>query len=204
MKLIALFLMLIFAMPCKAANVESPELNIHLDTKKIAHVTDEVDMLSLLKFQAELESTKDIPGDRVILINSPGGSVQAGEEFIAAIRAEQATGTKVVCVGREWVASMAFNILTACDVRLAYPSARLLFHKAALGSLPEDVRITAKNLKELAKLLDEADEPYCVANSKALGMTREEYDFYADHNTYWTADVLRKLGYLQGFAEFQE
>lgn len=63
-----------------------------------------------------------------IVIDSPGGSVFEGLQFIQQIRNAQANGTEVRCVGTGKVISMAYFIFTACDTRYAMPDSIMLFH----------------------------------------------------------------------------
>lgn len=169
-----------------------------LATAKVAHVTGVIDEDSKTAFLKEMADTADLAGGRLVVIDSPGGSVAAGQEMIDAIDAEKDAGIKITCVVKEVAASMAFNLLTHCDVRIADAKAILLFHKIEIGGSIPGVRMTARNLRRIAEQLDGYDEPYRQANAKALGMTIEEYDWYADHETFWEPSVLARLGYLTG------
>lgn len=172
--------------------------------QKIAHVDGVIDDFARQFFFNELEATKDLPGDRVIYINSPGGYVDIGMDMINAMEAEKDHGVKQVCIVTHLAASMAFNFLSHCDVRIADTGAVLLFHKIAIGSIPAGMRLTAKNLKEIAAYIEKADGPLAEYNAAALKMSSAEYDFYADRDTFWMPETLVKLGYLNSIGNYAD
>jgi ATP-dependent protease ClpP protease subunit len=106
----------------------------------------------------------------------------------------------MICVAEENAHSMAFNILTACDVRLATDDAHFIVHKIAISGFSPDVRITAKLLKSIADDLEHMDEPFRQSNSKAMHMSLEDYDRFADEQHCWSAPLLYLTGYLNGIA----
>lgn len=202
MKTLTALLCLVTSAVCCAASIKTEHYQI--DTQKVAHVIGFIDDMSATVFLAEMQATESLEGDRLIFIDSPGGSVSSGNYMIAAIDREKASGVKVTCVVGKLAASMAFNLLTHCDVRIADTRSVLLFHKVEIGGRPPGVRMTAENLRKIAELLDEMDEPFRVANASALGMSLEEYDFYANHETYWNSKVLFRLGYLNDISRIYE
>jgi ATP-dependent protease ClpP protease subunit len=68
-----------------------------------------------------------------VVINSPGGSVFAGWQFINAMKAVQSRGVKIRCTVTTMAASMAFQIFAACDERYAYKYSTLLWHPVRMG-----------------------------------------------------------------------
>ncbi len=172
-------------------------------TLKVAHVVGEIDNESAQAFLNEIDATAALPGEQLILVDSPGGSVSAGQAMIDAVEAQKAQGTKVACVVTGMAASMAFNLLTHCDTRIADTGAKLLFHKVALGQMP-DIRLSAPNLRHVAELLDKFDAPYSKANMLALGMDESEYNFYADQENWWSAVMMKRLGYLNALGNYAE
>lgn len=180
-------------------NLKSPEAGIDITTTKIARIFGTINEKSFDTFKNDMESTASISGDRLILIKSHGGLVHIGEAMLAMIRKEQKENVKIICFAIRNSDSMAFNILSNCDVRLMAPGTTSLVHKIARVYL-DDVRLTAKNLKKIAEELETGDEPYRQTNAKAMHLTVEEYDKYADKETYWTATTLLKMRYLHGLA----
>jgi ATP-dependent Clp protease protease subunit len=84
---------------------------------------------SALSWQRKLRENE---GDTVYLyINSPGGSVLAGNAFISEIQYQAHQGKNIVCV-MEFAASMAFAIMQACPHRAAVPHATGMQHQMSL------------------------------------------------------------------------
>ncbi len=176
--------------------VQTEKGEILLESERIAHVTGEVGPQLYKKFFAEMVMTMGKPGDRLILIDSPGGLVDDGDKMIALIDAEKKNGTRVVCVVTKSAASMAFNLLTHCDVRYAVPRAMLLFHPIAANLPCGADRYTGKFLMQMAQHLIDGDQVFRLANSKALNMSLSDYDMFGENNTYWRAPTLLARGYL--------
>lgn len=189
----AVALLFAFLLPLSASGAEPV---VDLNSAKVAHLYGEVNPLMDAKHALEVYLTTSIPGDRLVLINSPGGFIDAGQRIIDRMTKEQAQGVRQVCVVTGEAHSMAFNILTHCDVRIAYPGAKMLVHKVATTGIPKDIRGTARNLRRIAAILDQEDEPYRHANACAMHLTIRDYDSLADHETVWSAQTLLKRGYL--------
>jgi ATP-dependent protease ClpP protease subunit len=181
-------------------HIVSKEASIDLRTDKVAVLRGGVDSSTEFVFKRGMVEHYGKPGPRVILINSRGGIVSNGNAMLKEIRLEQSKGVKVICVVEKIAHSMAFNILTNCDVRLAVPKAVMLVHKVALMNAPT-YRFTAKNLRDTAEELDRDDEPFRQANAKAMGLSLEDYDLFADNETIWRAETLLQRGYLHGLAQ---
>jgi ATP-dependent protease ClpP protease subunit len=193
---------LIALLPLKASAtvVQLPSLHIMLTTQKVVHIGD-VEKAGLERFRREYKEADKLPGDMIVLINSNGGYQEMGQEMINAIKFQQKKGVKVICIVEDHAASMAFNILTNCSVRAATRNARLMFHKLSLVSWPKGKRLTARNLRIAADDLDKDDEPYRQANAKALSLTLEEYDAFADRDAEWKAPELLIIEYLHAVTE---
>lgn len=67
-----------------------------------------------------------------VYISSPGGSVVAGHNFIAALETLQQSGKKITCIGDVSI-SMAFVLLQYCPVRQLRSSSVLMQHQMSLG-----------------------------------------------------------------------
>lgn len=166
---------------------------------KIAHITHPVTPESAINFTEEVLSTLSIPGPRLILIDSPGGEIEAGDAIIKTMKAEKSAGILQICFVHRYAASMAFNIFTHCDVRLASPNARFVAHAVAISEIDcRTRRCTAKRLSEYVREAIIADRQYRRDNAKALGLSPAEYDIFADGEYVWTVDRLLKLHYLHG------
>lgn len=85
---------------------------------------------------SEAQKLLSLPADTkevAILVNSPGGSVDAGQLFIQAIKQLRSRGVKVICVSGVLAASMGFQILAHCSTINVLPSTLLLFHPVRIS-----------------------------------------------------------------------
>lgn len=173
---------------------------INLITAKVAYIEGETNDDTNASFQRDMDRTEGLPGDRLIIIDSPGGYTDAGDKFIERIEREKASKVRVVCFVLSEAHSMAFNILTHCDVRLANSTAEFIVHKLAGSGLPPGERGTAKNWRRYALHLETMDEPYREANANAMHLSLKVYDLLADEETLWRTTRLLELGYLYSVA----
>lgn len=193
-----MLLVFLFSFEAHGIQVQSKSAHVNIKTNKVSHIVTDVNEAAVETYFTETTKTLSLPGDRVIIIDSLGGSLRAGQIIIDMMDAEKARGTKLICVVNSEATSMAFNILTHCDVRLAHANSRFLVHKAAMAEWDAEQRPTAKNLRTAANRLDRADQPYRLANSDAMRLSLEEYDEAADEERTWKTSELVKLGYIHG------
>lgn len=183
----------------------SKDANIDITTKKTADVIGSVDAAMALLFEIQMRTSAAESGDRVIRINSGGGAVIHGQKIINLMEEEKKIGIRQICIVTGDAGSMAFNILTHCDVRLTVHKSRFMFHKIAYGVLTENTegRLTPKKLRFLARKIEREDEIFRQANCTALHISLSEYDVYADKDTNWTPEKLLSLGYLHAYATLE-
>ena len=201
-RLIAAFLLLTqtaFGFGNLAIEIKSPQLGMYLQTDKVSYLTSDITEGAFRDYVESVRETMFMPGHRVIVINSNGGSVAAGEKIINMMRLEQAMGIQMVCVVQDKAHSMAFNILSNCDVKLATKHARMVVHKARVQIFL--TTMTGRMAQELANELKRVDEPYRQKNAKEMGLSLKDYDRYADAETNWSSETLYQRHYLDGFVE---
>lgn len=185
--------------------MKAPAVHIDLNTAKVASIYGSISGDVADNFALQYLLTADFPGDRVIVIDSPGGLAAEGSAMIKTMEAEQSRGVHQICVVLRQASSMAFNFLTRCDLRLALPKAKLLMHKIAAGAVEcAAYRCTSRHLREQAIRLEKLDEPFRRANARALGMSLKDYDLFCDNEHTWSAETLLKRGYLHGIASVNE
>ena len=110
-----------------ATNIQAKVLD--LTGKPIIRLTGVVDKSILSKMRV----LNKIKGKKVVLlINSPGGDVYPGLQFIDAMEAVKTRGVKITCVVSNMAASMAFQILSKCDSRYSLANSLLLWHPMKL------------------------------------------------------------------------
>lgn len=124
-----------------------------------------------------------------VLVNSPGGSVAAGEVFIRAINIAKHRGIEVKCISTVYAASMGFNILGNCSSVYTFKNTGLLYHPVRVGLLGI---YKAKDLELLAKELQAIDEGLLKFLDNLLGMDKDLlYETYYQEK-WWTAGELVK------------
>lgn len=137
----------------------------------------------------------------VLLLNSPGGSIEHGRKVVAAIRArDRAVDTLVQKAGV--CGSMCVPIFLAGAQRMADPEAYFMFHEASLNSsATETVRETVKeNVRENNKRqqVSASEEAAFSQTLKAIEMQVTD-DFFRNDigirgvNTAWLAGMRKKI-----------
>lgn len=114
-----------------------------------------------------------------LIINSPGGSVNAGLQVAQSLDMARARGTKVVCAVGFMAASMAFQLLPHCSERYALPNTLLLFHPSRvlimMGALTADQasglatdmkKIDTRGLKEISEMMKPKSQDWLNYNFK--------------------------------------
>lgn len=119
-------------------------------------------------------------GEEVIdlVIHSPGGSVYAGEVFIASMKAVQKRGVKIRCFVPNYAASMAFVIFTQCDERYALPNALLLFHPPRVAGL---FLLTTQDAKNLAAMLHKTEVGLLRFMLPVMGVNRSSAAWFQEN-----------------------
>jgi ATP-dependent protease ClpP protease subunit len=192
-----LFIFLIFSMSANAAHVVSRGAGVDISTHKTVTIIGEISEAMVANVAVQLDMIKDLPGPIVVVIYSPGGDVDAGARIITMLHK---SGNKLVCVAIGASHSMAFNILTHCDVRLATIDNQAVAHKVALGGIPEGIRMTAKEMALMSRDLEARDRQWDGDNARALHLSPAAYDVVADAQHNWSAIELLGAGYLAGIA----
>lgn len=189
--------LLLASVQAQAMQVKNPMTGEIYDTQKVSKILQPIGKRAEEVYRKSVESTLFMPGERIVLIDSPGGDVAEGNKIVALMELEKALGTKMVCVVLRDAHSMAFNILTHCNVRLMVKGSTSVVHKCATNVFYFGT-VRAKELKELARALDKADAPFRRDNAKAMHLSLRRYDYYADKETRWSAERLKKIKYLDG------
>ena len=112
-------------------------------------------------------SIANSPKETVILyIESPGGSILAGDKFITFLHT---TPKKVICVA-DFAASMAFSILQQCHKRYVTDGGILMQHVASWGVSGQD-----PNNRSMIKLIESIVLRAEKQTSKRLRLTLSKY-----------------------------
>lgn len=115
-------------------------------------------------------------GDTHVLfrLDSPGGSIFAGLEFIQHVeQAKKLRPLRVSCVVDVMAASMAAVILESgvCDERLMTPRSIVLVHRGSIGT-----RGTVEEILEDADILEALNQAMAMTVAARIGMPLEEYE----------------------------
>lgn len=180
------------------------DLGQRIIPNRVVTIVGVIDEAMTASVSIQLRNSRGQKGPIVVDIESPGGSVDQGRKIISMLEHERAIShAKLVCVVEHAAHSMAFAILTHCDVRLATKDSTMVVHKVALGGDP-GVRMSAKNLRRLADEMDKDDEAMIEENRAAMHLSRKDYDKYADVERQWTAKELLAMHYLDGIVTVSE
>ncbi len=202
-KCAVLLILIAFVYPIKALSstltLESGET---ITTDKIVYIRGQFDRNMQVSFFEDIAKTRFMPGTMIIDINSVGGILEVGQKMIQLLEEVKSLGVRVVCFVSKEADSMAFNFLTHCSERTSIPNATFLVHKLRYYSQERD--LTAVKLREIALEIDADDEPFRQDNSKAMGLSLEKYDAYANKESNWSAKTLKNRGYLHSFAKFKK
>jgi ATP-dependent Clp protease protease subunit len=144
---------LTFALAAALASIASAE-TLEVDSSRLIKVLGPVDGRILEKANELMELATVSKEPIYVLVNSPGGSVAAGNVFVDAMGIAKQRGIVVKCVTSIYAASMAFTILANCSERYVLPQAELLFHPVRVAI---NDTLTAPQFQELATTLHVMD-----------------------------------------------
>ena len=146
--------------------------------------------------RAEISNQHDKVID--VAINSGGGSVHLGLEFIEEIKSLKAKGYKINCYVRN-AYSMGFIILQYCDHRIGSENSTYMHHLVQVGyGRPER---TEKN-KKLFKSLDFFDNLVLEEISKRMKVDPKKFfEIYKD-DKWWNAKDALKANIIDEIKSF--
>jgi ATP-dependent Clp protease protease subunit len=130
-----------------------------------------------------------------IVINSPGGHVEAGDTIHDLIRF---IGPRVHILGTGWVASAGALIFAAArrENRVALPNTRFLLHQplGGVGGPASDVEIEARQILEMRRRLN-------AIFARATGQTVEKITRDTERNHWMNAAEARDYGLVGSIVE---
>lgn len=156
----------------------------------------EVNQMSMSFLQAAMEElTAAGATDFLLLIDSPGGEVFSGLEFIKFMERLEKQGVRTHCVVDGMAASMGFVILQACSSRLMTTRSVLMAHEPSMTT-----RGTAKEIEESVKLLKVVAEMLVMYATSKLHITPAEYRERVDGKDWWMPwNEALEVGAIEGF-----
>jgi len=125
-----------------------------------------------------------------LMINSPGGSVDAG---LILIDTFQALKSPVYCLVESSAYSMAAITLVFCDKKYILKHGKIMLHEASYGTMGEDPQIRSR-LTFITKYLDGVHHEI----AKRMGMPHDKYRAKIRDAWWLLADEAAKVGLVDG------
>lgn len=125
-----------------------------------------------------------------IILNTDGGSVEAGNTLIGYIEYLKHIGYEITTTNAGKAYSMGFAIALCGTKRRCYPHARYMFHDIAFGTVGKAKEIE-ENVEYAKALRDDQDNTIIL---KYSNLTKEELDGWRDRkiDKYFSADEALK------------
>lgn len=143
------------------------------------------EILGMTKLAVESDSNKVLD----IIINSPGGNVMAGLQFISAMEIAQHRGYTIRCSVTVMAASMAYQILSKCDERYAFKGALLLWHPVRISGY---ITLTPTDSARLAHDLDTIETVLVDQLKENFKVDEEYFNWHYHAETMHVASSLVK------------
>lgn len=141
---------------------------ITLKKNNFIAIDDTIDDSNVEKWSGQLSKLSSNP--IFIYIDSPGGSVDAGLQFINSMEWYIKQGKTINCIVKS-AYSMAFVILQHCSNRYVMSSSTLMQHQMSLSGVKGPMNNLMNYLEMITMMSKEIDENV----SKRLGMNLDDY-----------------------------
>ena len=125
-----------------------------------------------------------------IVLNSPGGMVLPGMQFLNAMKMVKSKGIELVCIVPVFAASMAYHIFSECDKRITMEYSLLLWHPMRISFM--FASLTAEELEAEAKVIRMYEKPLNERLIKSMNVSSKFYYYHYNNETFWTAIALRE------------
>lgn len=158
------------------------------DTGRTFYVTGVIDFSSIEVANAIERASAAKSAPIHIVINSPGGIVDAGKQVIQAMDIAQQRGSPVICTVGMLAASMAFQMLSHCTERYALKSTLLLFHPSRV--FVRNSALTADEMLLISSELKKIDVKADKDNIEMMSADRKWYKMHNTNETLWNAEDL--------------
>lgn len=149
-------------------NFVYPQQIITLKKNNFIAIDDTVNHKNVEKWSKQMNKLSSNP--IYIYIDSPGGSVDAGSQFINNMNWHIGQGKVINCIAKS-AYSMAFIILQNCSNRYVMSSSTLMQHQMSLSGLKGSFNNLMNYLEMISSISNELDESV----SKRLNMTIDDY-----------------------------
>jgi ATP-dependent protease ClpP protease subunit len=126
-----------------------------------------------------------------IIINSPGGSVAFGMQFLTAMKIAKNRGSRLVCLVPNLAASMGFHFLAECDERYALAYSLLLWHPMKIGGM--FVMLSADQMEYMVKVMRSWEVPLNNKLMEQLDVSKDLFYYHYTHETLFTPGQLAEI-----------
>lgn len=156
------------------ANIEGKNKNITtMYSSQILHLKGQIDAEMVEEFIKQFHESSVSPSELIIYIDSPGGSVMAGNRIMTLFQ-----NYPVTCVA-ERAYSMAFAIFQMCENRYVLEHSTLMQHQmfTILGN-------ELQKLNNYLEFLNDINNDLIEKQSKRIGMSRNKF-MEKIYNEWW-------------------
>lgn len=147
-------------------------------------------------FIVAFQSLDSTPGTITVVLNSPGGTIEAGYAIYDAISLAK---NMVVIEGIGKVYSMAALVFQAGDLRLLTPQTEVMIHNIYIET---SENFTLTDAAKLARDLGKSNKRYQKLMSRATGRTEQEIKKMCGDETYLSAQKAVRLGFADGMMTY--
>lgn len=172
-----------------------------LETNRCIFLEGEINQESALEFVKQLmilvaaDSTKPVK----VLVNSPGGEINAGMLIYDAIHSS-IVPVQMYCLGRAYSMG-ALLFLSGENGRYMLKNSELMLHEPLIGG---KVGGNTTSIKELSDSLIKTRDKLNKIISKYSGKTIEEVEKATDHDHFYTAEESLEFGLCDEIVEFSK
>lgn len=191
-----LLIALLLAFATTTTSVYAEQFSIQKDRSRVIQLVGEINSDSVMpgiRTLAKLSLSPN-PGLVDLIIDSPGGGVFAGFQFITLMKQFQGVGGVVRCSVVSMAASMAFHILLHCNERHVMEETLLLWHRARVnvGGLMGSP-MTVNEAQALAIQLRQLDNHIFSDISEVMrGASRRYLQYHFEKETMHVATELAR------------
>ena len=156
--------------------------DIILNKNNTVSLTKSIDDETISKLIYDLYNLNDLNNNNIfIYMNTPGGSVEAGNRLIETI--EHLSLTKnISCIAHN-IGSMGFVILQSCPYRLALKTSTIMQHQISTFIGDEKQR-----LKNYMKYLDDLENELIYLQAKRMNISKKKFISLTYQNLWLTGN----------------
>ena len=163
---------------------------LSIDANRTVVINGAVDGSILAQAQA-IDKLSQTKGDIYIVINSPGGSVAAGMQFLNVMIAAKSRGSKLICAVPGMAASMAFHFLAECTERYALQYSLLLWHPMRVGGM--FASFSADEMEYLIGVIRAWEIPLNNRLIESMGISKDKFYYHYSHETLFIPSQLHAI-----------